>query len=597
MRLSANLWCVEDSCNVYVVGGAAPVCVDFGTGLALDAGLLRAAGGPAHVLMTHHHRDQGQGLPLAAAAGAQIWAPHQEQDLFAAVDAHWQAREIANNYNTRQDRFSLLEPVPLAGTLRDYAAYDFGGRRFEVLPTPGHTVGSVSLLSAIDGRLVAFTGDLIAGPGQLWSLAATQWSYNGGEGLVATILSLLALKERRPDLLLPSHGPPITAVDQAIDLTVERLLELVRLRGHNPRLLQFREQPYLALSERLLWNRTSMAYGYVLLSRSGRAMLFDFGYDFIPGAAIAAGSDRAARRPWLYTLPALKRQFGVREISAVVPTHAHDDHVAGLNLLRDAESAAVWAAAPYADILQNPHDYDLPCLWHDPIAVDRVLPLEQPISWEEHTFTLYALPGHARHAVAISLEVDGRRVLIAGDQHGGDGVTANYVYQNGFGADDYRASAALYGRLGPELILSGHFPPQEAGPGFFEELERRGESLARLHRALLPARLPDPAAAELVARIRPYVTMTRPGRPVELRVTVRNPGDRPAWAEVALSTPPGWEPATPRGAVRLPPGDEGAVSFRITPHGPPTRRARVAADVTIDGRPLGQQAEALISIG
>jgi len=595
MRLSDCLWCVEDSCNVYVLGGDAPVCIDFGTGLALGAEPLRGRA-PAHVLMTHHHRDQGQGLPLAVAAGARIWAPHQEQDLFAAVEAHWQAREIANNYNTRQDRFSLLEPVPLAGTLRDYTTYDLGGQRFQVLPTPGHTTGSISLLAEIDGRRVAFTGDLIAGPGQLWSLAATQWSYNGGEGLVATILSLLDLKEREPELLLPSHGPPITDVGRAIDLTVERLLALVRLRGHNLRLLQFREQPYLPISEHLLWNRTSMAYSYVLRSRSGRALLFDFGYDFIPGAAIAAGSDRAARRPWLYTLPALKRQFGVDRISAVVPTHAHDDHVAGLNLLRDAEGAEVWAAQPYADILRLPEEYDLPCLWHDPIPVDRVLPLEQPVAWEEHQFTLHALPGHARHAVAISLHVDGRRVLIAGDQHGGDGVTANYVYQNGFAVDDYRASAALYRRLSPDIILSGHFPPQEMQPGFFDELERRGEVLARLHRELLPARSPDPVAVEFAARIRPYVTIARAGRPVELCVTVRNPRDAAAWAEVALTTPPGWELAAPRAAVFLPVGGEGQVTFRVTPHGPPARRARVAADVTIDGRPLGQQAEALISI-
>jgi glyoxylase-like metal-dependent hydrolase (beta-lactamase superfamily II) len=595
MRLTPNLWHVADSCNVYVVGAAAPVCVDFGTGLALDSQPLRGTGGPAQVLMTHHHRDQGQGLPLAAAAGAAIWAPHQEQDLFAAVDAHWQSREIANNYNTRQDRFSLLEPVPLAGTLRDYAAYDFGGQRFEVLPTPGHTVGSISLLATIDGRRVAFTGDLIAGPGQLWSLAATQWSYNGGEGLVATILSLMALRERRPDLLLPAHGEPISDVERAIDLTIERLLELVRLRGHNLRLLEFRDQPYLPVSEHLLWNRTSMAYGYVLLSRSGKALLFDFGYDFIPGAAIAAGSDRAARRPWLYTLPALRRQFGVGQISAVVPTHAHDDHVAGLNLLRDVEGAAIWAAETYADILQRPHDYDLPCLWHDPIPVDRVLPLEQPIAWEEHSFTLHPLPGHARHAVAISLEVDGRRVLIAGDQYGGDGVTANYVYQSGFAVDDYRASASLYRRLSPEVILSGHFPPLEAQPGLFAELERRGESLARLHRALLPAGSPDPVAAELVARIRPYLSVAVAGRSIELSVTLRNPGAA-AWAEVALTMPPGWAPDVPRGAIFLPVGGEGVVTFRIVPHGPPTRRARVAADVTIDGRPLGQQAEALISI-
>lgn len=589
MHLSPHLWRVADSCNVYVIDGPAPVCVDFGTGRALDLPPLRGRGGPAHVLMTHHHRDQGQGLPLAAAAGAQIWAPHQEQDLFAAVDAHWQAREIANSYNTRQDRFSLLEPVPLAGTLRDYARYAFGGQDFEVLPTPGHTVGSLSLLAAIDGRRVAFTGDLIAGPGQLWSLAATQWSYNGGEGLVATILSLLALKERAPDLLLPAHGEPIAEVGAAIDLTVERLLELLRLRGHNLRLMQFYAQPYVALSEHLLWNSTSLAYSYVLRSRSGKALLFDFGYDFIPGAKIAAGSDRAARRPWLYTLPALRRQFGVAQISAVVPTHAHDDHVAGLNLLREVTGAEVWAAAECADILRRPDEYDLTCLWHDPIAVDRVLPLERPVAWEEHTFTLHALPGHARHAVAISLEVDGRRVLIAGDQYDADGVTANYVYQNGFAGDDYRASAALYRRLRPELILSGHFPPQVVGPELFDELERRGEELARLHRALLPG-------GEFAARIRPYLAETQAGRPIALAVTVGNPGGADATAEIALVVPPGWQLDPPRATICLPAGGTGSVTFRAVPAGPPARRARVAADITIDGRPLGQQAEALVSI-
>jgi glyoxylase-like metal-dependent hydrolase (beta-lactamase superfamily II) len=595
-QLSDHLWRVEDSCNVYIVAGAgAAICVDFGTGAALRQSPLAGVRDPSDVLMTHHHRDQGQGLPLAVAAGARVWAPHAEQDLFQAVGAHWQAREVFNDYNMRQDRFALLDSVPLAGTLRDYATYRFGEYSFQVIPTPGHTTGSISLLAEIDGRQVAFTGDLIAGPGQVWSLAATQWTYNGGEGLAATILSLLDLKERRPALLLPAHGEPIADVDQAIDLTIERLWALIRARGHNPRLFLLRDEPFVRLTEHLLWNRTSMAYSYVLLSRSGHALFFDYGYDFIPG--VPAGSDRASRRPWLYTLSTLKTQFGVRKIDAVVPTHYHDDHIAGANLLRDVEGAQVWAAENFATILERPADYNLPCLWYDPVAVDRVLPLDRPIAWEEYQLRPHPLPGHTRYAVAISFDVDGRRVLVAGDQHqGDDGTGYNYVYHNEFEIDDYGASAALYRRLDPELILTGHWAPLWVQPGYFDTLEEQGETLARLHRELLPEAVLGFGAEGYAARIRPYQATVPAGEPLDLYVTVKNPAPAGAQVELKLVTPNGWRIAEDVLTVSLPPLEERTLSFCVTPEGPPMRRARVAVDVTIDGQPLGQQAECLVSV-
>jgi glyoxylase-like metal-dependent hydrolase (beta-lactamase superfamily II) len=595
-QLSEHLWQHDDSCNVYVItGGAGAVCIDFGAGSVLEHVHHVGAHGVTDVLMTHHHRDQAQGLPRAIAAGANVWVPHVEQELFHSVDAHWQAREVWNNYNMRQDRFSLLEPVPVAGTLRDYASYQFGGRTFEVVPTPGHTIGSVSLLAEIDGRRVAFTGDLIAGAGKLWSLAATQWSYNGGEGLAATILSLLDLKERRPAMLLPSHGAPITSADEAIDLTVARLWELVRARGHNTYLMDWRAAPYMPLTGHMLWNRTSFAYSYVLLSQSGRALFFDFGYDCMPG--LPAGADRAARRPWLYTLPALKQQFGVTQIDAVVLTHFHDDHVAGLNLLRDVEGAQVWAAESFADILEQPARYDLPCLWYDPIAVDRVLPLEQPIRWQEYELTLHALPGHTRYAVAISMEVDGQRVLVSGDQYQGlDGTIVNYVYHNQFAPDDYRASAALYRRIQPDLILTGHWPPLRPQPGYFDTLDALGETVARLHRELLPEDVAGFGTEGFAARIEPYQAHVRAGETLALHVAVQNPAAAEAQAELQLVVPCGWHAEPACVTTTLSPAGSGALVFHVTPCGPPVRRARVAVDVTIDGRRYGQQAEALVSV-
>jgi len=576
IALGTDLFVHRDTCNVYVLRtGREAMLVDCGDGSVLDGLAAIGVERVTDVLMTHHHRDQGQGLPRLARAGARIWVPHAEQDLFHSVDAHWQAREVTNSYNNREDRFSLLEPVPVFGTLKDYSFASFGGRAIQVVPTPGHTTGSISLVTEVDGRRAAFTGDLIAGPGQVWSLAATQWTYNGGEGIAGSILSLLDLKDRQVALLLPSHGEPMADATGAIDLTVARLADLRTLRRHNPRLFQLRERPWEPITPHLLKSRTSMAMHYALLSESGKALLIDFGYDFMFG--FAAGADRASRRPWLYTIPALKRDFGVTAIDVVLPTHYHDDHVAGCNLLRDVEGAQVWAGANFADVLANPARYDLPCLWYDPIAVDRVLPLGEPVRWEEYELTLYAQGGHTLYAVAVAFTVDGKRVVAVGDQNAdGDGLSLNYVYKNGFRAPDYRESAELYRRLAPDLMLSGHWEPIAVTPAYLDALLERGRELERFHAELLP-----PEAA-VQAVIRPYQSSLRPGESVTLEVTVDGAFEP---VDLDLTAPAGFA------VQRLADG-----VFRVTAPAGAVRRARVGASITVGDRRYGQMAEALITV-
>jgi glyoxylase-like metal-dependent hydrolase (beta-lactamase superfamily II) len=210
-----------DTCNVYLVqSGEGGVLIDFGSGDVLDALAARSdAALPAAAFVTHHHRDQVQGLNRAHAAGIGVWVPPVERDLIAAVDDHWQARGISNTYDTRQDRFSLLEAVPISGVVSEYRPMQCAGIELLPVPTPGHTVGSVSYLADLDGGRVAFTGDLIYGRGKVWSLAATMWSYGELPGVASTILSLLSLREQAPDLILPSHGEPITDPIAAIDAT------------------------------------------------------------------------------------------------------------------------------------------------------------------------------------------------------------------------------------------------------------------------------------------------------------------------------------------------------------------------------------------
>jgi glyoxylase-like metal-dependent hydrolase (beta-lactamase superfamily II) len=364
----------------------------------------------------------------------------------------------------------------------------------------------------------------------------------------------------------------------------------------NPRLFRFLEKPYTAVLPHLLFNQTSMANSYVLLSESGRALFIDYGYDFIAG--VAPGADRASRRPWLYSLPALKEQYGVQAIEVAVLTHYHDDHVAGLNLLRDVEGTQVWAAENFAPILACPSRYDLPCLWYDPIPVDRVLPLERPFTWQEYTLTLYDLPGHTRYAVAVLFEVDGRRVLATGDQYQGeDGRQWNYVYQNHFAVGDYRASADLYARLKPDLILSGHWPPLWVTAEYLAGLAESGRALDQLHRDLLPLETLDLGAGGVSARIEPYQAYGRGGEPLLFEVELSNPFAHSEMVQLSLVAPDGWQVTPASHCRRLPGRATTHLAFEVTPPpGMQARRARLAADLTIGSLRLGQQAEALATV-
>ncbi len=598
LQISKHLFRFADTCNVYVViQGDQAVLVDCGDGSVLDQLALLGVNRITDVLMTHHHRDQGQGLARVIQTGARCWVPQVEQDLFQDIEAHWQARPLANHYNLRQDRFSLLEPVPVAGLLHDYQSYYFGELAFTVLPTPGHTPGSISLLLDIDGQLVAFTGDLIAGPGKVWSLAALQWSYCGGsEGAAASIASLSDLQEKNPHLLLPSHGDPICEPGPAVDLVVSRLARLLQASRQNPRLFDWLEKPYKLITPHLLLNRTSESNSYVLLSQSGKALLIDFGYDFMTG--FAPGEDRASRRPWLRSLPNLKRDFGVSKIDVAIPTHYHDDHVAGFNLLHQVEETQIWAPKNFSHILEHPTEYDLPCLWYDPIPVDRALPLEQLFPWEEYELCLFPLPGHTRFAACIAFIVDGVRALATGDQYqDGDGRRWNYVYQNRFDAGDYRQSAALYARLNPDLILPGHWDPLWVYAEYLNGLKEQGDLLEAMHQDLLPAQIVGFGAEGTGARIQPYQSVVSAGERIELEIEIHNPFPHSEVAMVRLSAPAGWKVEEENLHLQLEGCAVGTVKMHVTaPAGLVTRRARVAADVTIGPQHFGQLAEALITV-
>jgi glyoxylase-like metal-dependent hydrolase (beta-lactamase superfamily II) len=587
----------RDTCNVYVLhAGREAVLIDFGSGGVLERLSELGVDRVTDVLVTHHHRDQVQGLARAVAAAARIWVPPLEWDLIADVDRRWQARPLDNDYDVRQDRFSLLEQVAVTGTVSEYRTRAYGGVEAYALPTPGHTVGSVTYLVERDGRRLAFSGDLVHGDGKVWSLAATQWSYSGIEGLAATFFSCGVLERQAPDVLLPAHGDPVERPAATLVRARERIEELAALRLEQPwRLGEMLQSPWAEVTPHLLRNRASFANSYALVSGSGAALLIDFGYDVATG--LTPVTERGGRRPLLWALDALKRDHGVERVEAVVATHYHDDHVAGFELLRDVEGAEVWAPANVAPILEEPSRYDLPCLWFEPIAVDRVLAHGLPFAWHEYVLTVHPLPGHTLYAAAIEFEADGRRVLAIGDQHttAGERPILNYQYRNRYRIGDFGRGAELYASVRPQLLISGHWPPQEVSEEFLARLAEDASRVEELHRELLPDEV-DFGAEGFGARIEPYRSTLRAAGSLELDVTVRNPFDRPEQALVRLVVPAGW-PQPPGQELELPALGEETVRFELRHDGiPPSRRARVAADLTVGGSAFGQQAEALVEV-
>jgi glyoxylase-like metal-dependent hydrolase (beta-lactamase superfamily II) len=571
--VSSSVSLFRDTCNVYVLrAGTEAVLVDFGDGDVLEhldaVGVERVT----DVLLTHHHRDSLGGLRRAVDAGIRVWAPPYDAELIADATGHWLRRPIDIDYDLRQDRFSLLESVPIAGTVAEYVTTRVGGLDVLALPTPGHTPGSLTYFVESDGRKLAFTGDLVYGDGMVWSLAATQWSYSGVEGQDSTIISCAKVGALEPDVLLPSHGEPIEDPPAALSTIRERLGRLIALRLGQPSGVEDRlADPFHEITPHLLRNRTTFANSYVLVSESGAALGIDFGYDMATW-----------RRPLLWSLEGV-------DVEAVVVTHFHDDHVAGLNLIRAVKGAEIWTAEHVAPVLENPKRFDLPCLWPEPIPVDRALPLETPIAWREYELTLYPLPGHTFFACAIAFEVDGRRVVAIGDQY--TPTALNYQYRNRFQRHDFIQTGELLRRLQPDLLIGGHFFPHEVEDGYLDSLVADAHRVAELHDELLPAE--SFGERGFGAWIEPYRSTVAHGEGVSLDVTIRNPFERGETAIVRLVLPDGWSAAPEAHEVDLDAGGEAVVTFEVAPG---AASGRIAAELTVGETRFGQQAEAIVYV-
>jgi glyoxylase-like metal-dependent hydrolase (beta-lactamase superfamily II) len=272
-----------------------------------------------------------------------------------------------------------------------------------------------------------------------------------------------------------------------------------------------------------------------------------------------------------------------------------------MNLLREVEGTQIWAPAAVAEILAAPMAEDLPCTWYDPVPVDRRLRFGETFRWHEYEITVHHLPGHTQDAAAYEFEVDGIRVLATHDQQLGTGASngprevLNYQYRNRFRLGDFQASAALYQRVAPQLMIFGHWPHRWVTDQYLDLLADEGDEHVQIHRDLLPLDEFEIGPDGVMARIAPYYSRAETGSVVRLLVTVNNPQRAVRKATIRLVLPVGWAAVPDVAAISMPPLGREQIEVDLTV-GKPQRRARIAADVSIGGLHLGQHAAAVVDV-
>ena len=190
LRLSPSVYRYRDICNVYlVVRDDRALLVDFASGSVLHT---LSSLGVEHldwVLHTHHHRDQCQGDPYLKGSDTRIAVPEKEVGYFARAEAFWQGLDVYDRYDCTNVYSNAGHDIEISHVLSDYSIFHWRGIDFAVVPTPGHTRGSITLVAEIDGIRYAFSGDLISAPGRVLTLHDFVWRYGFAEGVRVAVQS------------------------------------------------------------------------------------------------------------------------------------------------------------------------------------------------------------------------------------------------------------------------------------------------------------------------------------------------------------------------------------------------------------------------
>jgi len=602
-----DVWRFKDSCNVYAVAGSeGMLLIDAGTGAWLEH-VDELPLKPAALLLTHFFRDHSAGAVAAAKAGIPIYGPQYAEQILADPQQHFRQRETYIIYDNLWNLYAPIEPIPLAGVMLDYDKTSMAGLDIEVVPLPGVTKSQSGYAVTLPGKTQRawFCGEAIHSHGRLARVAPLQYYYNDLYGIVNCVYSAQQLIENDAQLLLPSLGEPI--LESAQD-ALSALQTSMRKLGENRPMMpdeceMTTEQPLVKVTDHVYMSPHSNAKTWFIISESGKVMSIDYGYHWF-GTQRPGYPHPYNRRALLHSVKGLK-QLGFDKIDMVLVSHFHDDHVAGIPVVQRLFGTECWASEVFADLLAEPSGHCFPCNWPIPARIDKRIALGQTVQWEEYTFHFEPMTGHTRFSTLIGFEADGKKFAHTGDQYfflksikdfRDNIVQQNHVFRNGSLLDGFRNSTAWLLKHKPDIVLTGHTSAIHTDEHFFKLIDDHTQYWEDIHKGAMV--LGDDESHFNMDSwggwIWPYRTHLHEPQAATVKVTVRNPLPKEATLDIKLVGPTGWEGGSAQltAAARA----EVSCSLEITPDGP-CRRQPFAVELTADGQPYGQVAEAQMTVG
>jgi glyoxylase-like metal-dependent hydrolase (beta-lactamase superfamily II) len=606
-QLSPNLFLLEDTCNVYLIkDGSSGLLIDFGSGRMLDLASELGVSKIEWLLHTHHHRDQAQGDYKAVDRRIPIAVPAYERYLFEDAENFWRNRRIYHLYHVRNDFFTVSRNIPVGEVLRDYGTFRWKNYEFYILPSPGHTAGSITLLVTIDGKKTAFTGDLIHSPGKVKTLHDLQYDYGAMDGVDLAVHSLSRLADRKPEMVCPSHGEPFTDPLPGISQLINKLENWFQYWREGS--LTIRNEPF-AVSPHIVASNLTTSSFYAIISDSGKTLFIDYGSasSNVFSKFNAATNTFDRMRFVEHTIDVLKARYGLKSIDVAMPSHMHDDHINGFPHLTRHYGTKIWCYENMIDILENPRGRNLGCILGEPVKVDRAFRHKESFRWEEFEFSVVHSPGHTDFQMALFATIDGTRVAFTGDaffsrsgQPGTDEtIRHNLIYRNDVESDSHLKSVRNILEFEPTIIAPGHGAPfllnKDDAAKHVERLKKMEEHMKSLVAGTEVNFGLDPSWVHIY----PYQLLLLPGQRRTVEVRVRNHYPRPTKIEAALILPAGWscQPQVCRFEVPAKGKAQGELELSIPDNWKGCyERVAIAADIMADGKYIGQIAEAVVDL-
>lgn len=590
--ITAHLGWWQDTCTVYGVCLAdGCLLIDCGTHLTQTALRAQGVGQVEQLLLTHFHRDQCSAALHWQQHGAQITLPFVERRFFEETDLLKAAYDIYDNYTAYYPGRGPLQDIHADRYAYDYTTLTWRDLAIEVIPLPGHTFGSVGYLFTVDGQRMLACGDLMSGPGKLRDYFWSQWRYMDFQAHVNLLESLATVEKLDVDWILPGHGEPFAATAQAFAALRQPLVELYEL---------FYAKPYLPYRAQLrqvtphVYEVTnSMANSYVV-QVEGHALMIDCGYT--SGAPITANPHRFID----HLLPYLEEELGVQTVEWFLPSHYHDDHLAGYPALQARYGTQVASSPELKDILEHPERYEMPCLVPQGIQVSQVVARGTAFHWRGIDFFMEQQPGQTLYHHLIFFEVDGTRFLCIGDNISGLSFREqrdhihSFIPKNRTPVTSYTAMPRQILERAPDILLTGH---GGAVPCDRAKVARWQTWMAQWQQyfvQMLDQPHPNLGMDPHWIEFYPYKVRVQPGDVVNFQVRITNHEAKQRSGTLRFRSVAGVQVEPEEIRVEAPPSQVTMVA--VTAHFPATFATHslpVVVDVTWNGRALGEIAEAI----